>query len=224
MRRASDLIRTLLAGALATVAAFGEAAPAATAAAADVTTLTGRAMAATPEGAIRTLEPGKPVYSGETIVTNPNSYIRMKFTDGGAVLLRPNSRFQIEDYNLSDRPAENRSFFRLVKGGFRAVTGLVGRTNRENYRVTTAVATIGIRGTDFEGRLCEGDCLDVDPPVADGLYVGVKHNDVIELCTAAGCIDVDAGQFAFAPAPNVKPEHIPQPSVLPGDMGSPDCP
>ena len=53
------------------------------------------------------------------------------------------------------------AFFRLLKGGFRAVSGLIGHTRREDYAVQTPVATIGIRGTDYEVRMCSGDCGDV---------------------------------------------------------------
>ena len=41
--------------------------------------------------------------------------------------------------------------------GLRTITGLVGRSNRDNYKVTTAVATIGIRGTEYTGAFTPGD-------------------------------------------------------------------
>ena len=136
----------------------------------EVVNVAGRAAAATSEGDIRALEKGGGIHSGETVVTSAHSYVRLKFVDGAYVILRPNTRFQIEDYNFSETAAENRSLFNLVKGGFRTVTGLIGKRNRPGYRVRTAVATIGIRGTDFEARDCaQGSC--VDSP--DGTYVRV---------------------------------------------------
>lgn len=163
--------------------------------AAVVTLLTGRGTASTLDGDIRALRKGDEVRAGEVISTGANSYLNLKFTDGSFVLLRPNSRFQIEDYawqgeDLSARkgkapaPADTRAaaetaahspdapaapaatesagraFFRLLKGGFRAVTGLVARTDRSRYRVATPVATIGIRGTDYIVVL-------VDPAIAN---------------------------------------------------------
>ena len=53
-----------------------------------------------------------------------------------------------------------------MKGGIRAVTGYIGKRNREAYKVNTAVATIGIRGTGHNTRICEGDC----PGKKNGLY------------------------------------------------------
>ncbi|MBW3568096.1 MAG: FecR family protein [Proteobacteria bacterium] len=181
----------------------------------DITLLTGRATAAGESGEIRSLEKGGTVYPGEMINTGPNSYLNIKFTDGGRVLLRPNSRFQIEEYAFTEAagPGQSRSagaspnvdaepegnaLFRLLKGGFRAVTGLIGEKNRDNYKVRTPVATIGIRGTDFEARFCQGDCLDIDPAPRDGLYTGV-FNGGIQLSNSAGTFDRDAGQYGFVP-------------------------
>src|SRR5262249_4233046 len=44
---------------------------------------------------------------------------------------------------------------RIFKGAFRFVSGLIAKSKRENVRVITAVATIGIRGTHFEGEVTE---------------------------------------------------------------------
>lgn len=176
----------------------------------DITLLTGRGTAATEQGEIRSLSKGGVVYPGETINTGPNSYLNIKFTDGSRTLLRPNTRFQIAEYRYS-APAERRhdsgsrdveqegegnALFRLMKGGFRAVTGLIGRENRDNYKVRTPVATIGIRGTDFEARLCAGDCFDIDPMPRDGLYAGVFDGG-INLENGGGIIERDAGQYGF---------------------------
>lgn len=185
----------------------------------DITLLTGRATAAGVSGEIRPLAKDGVVYAGEMINTGPNSYLNIKFTDGGRVLLRPNSRFQIEEYRYKERAStankagsspnvaaepEGNSLFRLLKGGFRAVTGLIGKENRENYKVRTPVATIGIRGTDFEARICQGDCFDISPAPADGLYTGV-FNGGIQLNNEAGSFDRDAGQYGFVPGFNQKP-------------------
>src|SRR5690606_26622616 len=99
--------------------------------------------------------------------------------------------------NVEAEPEDN-AFFRLLKGGFRAVTGLIGKNDRERFRVRTPVATIGIRGTDFEARLCDGDCFDITPIPQDGLYTGVFSGG-INLTSGAGSFDRDAGQYGFIP-------------------------
>lgn len=190
----------------------------------DITLLTGRATAAGLSGDIRPLEKGGAVFPGEVVSTGPSSYLNIKFTDGGRVLLRPNSRFQIETYSHKtaassdgerrgsanvEAETEGNAVFRLLKGGFRAVTGLIGRERRENYSVRTPVATIGIRGTDFEARLCEGDCFDIDPMPQDGLYAGVVSGG-ITITNDAGTIERGANQYGFVRAVDQPPVRLQQ--------------
>src|SRR5690242_2362856 len=75
---------------------------AATASAAGTATLvTGHVSAATPSGEIRDIVKGGPVYEGEVLITASSSYVNIEFSDGGRVLLRPESRFQIERYQYA---------------------------------------------------------------------------------------------------------------------------
>lgn len=169
------------------------------------TLVTGHVSAAAPSGEIRDIIKGGQVYQGEVISTSPGSYVNIEFTDGGRVLLRPETRFAIERYQYAgaqaptsgQAPARQESaFFRLLKGGFRAVSGLIGHTRREDYGVQTPVATIGIRGTDYEVRYCNGDCADISPTPKDGLYAGVQAGG-IALTNGAGETLTSPGQYTF---------------------------
>ena len=171
-----------------------------------VVNVAGRAAAATQQGDIRSLGRGEAVNSGETVVTSSNSYVRMKFIDGASVILRPNSRFHIEEYQVAEKEEENRSFFSLVKGGFRAVTGAIGRRNRSGYRVRTAVATIGIRGTDYSMRTCAGDWGN-NP---DGDYYQVHEGGIFVSTDGGGQSDYQAGDFAYVQDPSMTPISIPE--------------
>jgi hypothetical protein len=168
-----------------------------------ITLLTGQATAARSDGTIRNLKLNDPVFSREFVSTSSNSFVNIKFADGGAVLIKPNSRFHIEqfDYGTTEkkpaagaqadaapqRVTASRAFFRLLKGGFRAVSGLIGKTDRNEYRVTTPVATIGIRGTDYEVILCDDACsrdplimerVGVTANPRDGLVASVLHGGI----------------------------------------------
>ena len=170
------------------------------------TLVTGHVSAAAPSGEIRDILKGGQVYQGEVISTSPGSYVNIAFTDGGRVLLRPETRFAIERYQYAGaqaptggaaQPARQESaFFRLLKGGFRAVSGLIGHTRREDYGVQTPVATIGIRGTDYEVRYCSGDCADISPTPKDGLYAGVQSGG-IALTNGGGETLTSTGQYTF---------------------------
>ncbi|HSN18283.1 MAG TPA: FecR domain-containing protein [Gammaproteobacteria bacterium] len=199
-------------------------------AAGTATLVTGHVSAASPSGEIRDLVKGSSVYEGEVIITSNASYVNIEFTDGGRVLLRPESRFQIDRYQFSGAPQaatpaaqpgsapaprQESAFFRLLKGGFRAVSGLIGHTRHEDYSVQTPVATIGIRGTDYEVRLCQGDCSDISPTPKDGLYAGVQSG-AIALTNQGGTTAPTAGQFVFIasggsvppPPGNVRPDAL----------------
>jgi len=51
---------------------------------------------------------------------------------------------------------------RLFRGGFRAITGFISKRKPDAFKVNTTVATIGIRGTEFDARLCEGTECDAE--------------------------------------------------------------
>jgi hypothetical protein len=168
--------------------------------AATVVMITGRGLALSADGSLRALVAGSPVFEGELVSTGPSTYLNLKFADQSLFLLRPNTRFQIEEFSheppaaaaepLALAPARrtltasvtpprtDTAFFRLLKGGFRAVTGAVGKSERERFRVATPVATIGIRGTDFETRWCDRDCDDAGLDEKDGLGAFVHDGGV----------------------------------------------
>ncbi len=109
----------------------------------------GGATAISASGASRQLAKGGDINSGDTIKTT-DGRVQVRFTDGGYMSFQPNTEFRIENYNYDGKQdGSERGFFRLVEGGLRAITGIVGRNNRPAYRVATPVATIGIRGSEF---------------------------------------------------------------------------
>lgn len=137
----------------------------------EIVKLVGRASAATDAGDIRPLEQGNPVNTGETVVTAPASFVRMKLADGAYIVLRPSTRFQIAQYKYSESGDGDSSVFNLLKGGFRAVTGAIGKRNRSAVSYRTAVATIGIRGTDIEALDCTDGCPDLGTDIEQGMYL-----------------------------------------------------
>jgi hypothetical protein len=74
----------------------------------------------------------------------------------------------------------------------RTITGLVGRSNKRNYQVQTRVATIGIRGTEYQLKL------------SDGLSGSVGEGEV-GVCNAGGCLGVASGQSFFVLDPATLP-------------------
>lgn len=96
-------------------------------------------------------------------------------------------------------PVPDRAFLRLLKGGFRAVSGAIGKLNQEDYRITTPVATIGIRGTQPFVQLVEDDSPFIDQM---GLPEGIQASGGAIVGTFEGEIEVEtrASVAALDPA------------------------
>lgn len=97
---------------------------------------------------------GWPLHQGETLNTGNSGFAIIKLEDGSRMTLRPNTTFKIEDVNTTK--GNESALMSLIRGGFRAITGLISKSRPGAFRVNTRVATIGIRGTEFDARLCEG--------------------------------------------------------------------
>ena len=107
-------------------------------------------------GLRRTLSTGAPVYAGDSIVTQASSYAVVLFKDRSRVTIRPKSEFAVTAFDYQDQDSDS-AIFRLVRGGLRAVTGLIGKRRPHKVRYRTEVATIGIRGTAFD-MFCQQSC------------------------------------------------------------------
>ncbi len=115
-----------------------------------VTDLSGPLLARKADGVIKVLSQKSTVDQGDTLVSEKDTYARIKFVDNSEITLRPDTQFKIEHFNYEfAKPANDNIVFRLVKGGLRSITGLLGKRNRDHFALVTPVATIGIRGTIF---------------------------------------------------------------------------
>jgi hypothetical protein len=172
----------------------------------EVTHISGAVVARKADGQSRILAVKSEVAEGDVIATADNSYARVKFSDGTDAVLRPATQVKIDQFKFEEqRPQQDNVVLSLLKGGMRAVTGLLGKRNPSSFRVGTPSATIGIRGTTFHAE--------VVPPggganLAPGLYVQVLDG-VINLSNKGGSQNFSAGQFGFTPNFNQPPVVLP---------------
>lgn len=104
-----------------------------------------------PDGKARQAQKGGEINEGESIVSAKGATAQLRMTDGGILAIRQETEMHIDEYRFNgEEDGSERSFFSLLKGGFRSITGKVGKLHKENYRIKTPAATIGIRGTDSE--------------------------------------------------------------------------
>lgn len=107
--------------------------------------------------ALRKLERKSPFYSGEVLRTGPDSKAQVRFRDGSLIALRADTEIRIDEFRYEE-PAkgEDKNIFTLLNGGFRTITGKIGKKNPENYQMKSSVASIGVRGTTYEVVLDHG--------------------------------------------------------------------
>lgn len=179
--------------------------------------LSGTLSVQRPDGSVRILSQKSQIYPGDILTTQRDSYAQINFTDGSSMTMRPKTQLKIEQYHfVQDQPQEDNYFLRLIKGGLRTVTGLIGkRGNQDAYKIGTNTATIGIRGSSGDTLDCINGCEGVSS-TSDKLEPGVYHATYTGsyiMQNGAGDQIIGEGQFGFVRDPSSAPV------ILPGDPG-----
>lgn len=158
----------------------------------------------------RPAQKGHEVDEGETLLSGPGASAQLKMIDGGLIAVRPDTRMKLDIYNIQgSENGKEKAFISLLKGGFRAITGLIGKTNKENYTIGTSTATIGIRGTDHEPMVILPPPPGVQPTHPPGTYDKVNVG-ATSLTTLAGSTLISPSQVGFAASPNQLPVILPK--------------
>src|SRR6185503_15521973 len=90
----------------------------------------------------------------------------------------------------------------------RTITGLIGRSRAERYRMGTPLATVGIRGTAYSLVLCQGDCPADDGSVApDGAY-GLVFEGLVSVANPAGEAEFGADEVFFVADLATRPQRL----------------
>ena len=113
--------------------------------------MTGDVQVQSANGAAKRASKGTPLSVGETVLSEKSGTAQIKMGDGAIVVVQPGSRVTVVEFVYEGREdGTERVRYRLDQGGFRAVTGVIGRTNKNNYLIETPIAQMGVRGTDHE--------------------------------------------------------------------------
>jgi len=159
--------------------------------------VSGNAQIVGTDGQTRAAVRGGELFPGETVET-VDGRVQLRFQDGASMSLQPATRFRVDEYRFVEQNGKastgDRGFFSLLKGGFRTLTGLIGKQQREQYKVDAAVATIGIRGTDYSANLTEA-----------GLSLST-FGGLVEVCSTAGCALVRPGETFVVADRDSKPQ------------------
>ena len=156
-------------------------------------------------GKTRTLQKGDAVHESDTLTTAKEASAQIKMRDGGLIAVRPDSQLKFDSFVFNgEEDSNDKSFFSLLRGGFRAVTGLVGQKFKSNYRIITADSTIGIRGTDHETFVVvPGSQLAATVPA--GTYNKVNSGETV-MTTQKGTVNILPNQMGYAAAADQMPQ------------------
>lgn len=168
---------------------------------------TGGAVVAARDGAERPATKGAELDSGDTVRTN-DGRVQLRFIDGAYVSLQPNTEFRINEFNFTGRAdGTEKGLFGLTKGAMRTVTGLIGRINKDAYKITTPTATVGIRGT--------GGVIQV---LFDGRTLVIGTSGIWLLVNQFGSLNVPAGTSGLAPTDSAPQQSSQAPAAGPAPL------
>ena len=165
----------------------------------------------------RTLKVGSAIYRTDTVSSDADSIVILVFRDGGRFTIEASSSLRVAEYTFEAQDKKDSADFTLVKGGLRALTGLIGKADKDSYKVTTPVATIGIRGTGFDLK-CKGDCINDEASTqndkvlkgeAEGLYSYVWQGGIYQQ-NESGSFDLNTGKANYLASANSKPIDFPE--------------
>ena len=165
----------------------------------------GNVSAVMASGESRVLKRRSEIFNGDVIKTGPAGSVQIRFIDKALMTIKANSEMNIERYLQAQAVGgqdKEEVLMSLVKGGFRTITGTIGKGDKSAYKVNTPAASIGIRGTNYEVQ-----------QEADGGFVMGVYSGGIQVENEAGTISLGEGaDFNFT---RVKPKSSPKGLLAP---------
>jgi hypothetical protein len=111
-------------------------------------------------GTTRALGLNASVFLGEVVTTAPAARLEITFHDDTRLTLGGTAKLTLDRYIFDSGTGRGTLKF-AVAGAFRFVSGRLSKLARSDVNVTTPVATIGIRGTEFWGGPIDDQALGV---------------------------------------------------------------
>jgi hypothetical protein len=96
---------------------------------------------------------GMKLQKGDVIYTGRRGKVYIDFPDNSRVKLGSKARFQVQ--NWENKQGIFTSALNIFQGAFRYTAGLIRGYKARQTTVTTKTAVLGVRGTDFWGRVEE---------------------------------------------------------------------
>jgi hypothetical protein len=142
-----------------------------------VTSATQNQVTGVQGGTSETLAAGSQLFQDEIIQTGAKSMAQLLFLDETSLSVGPQSQVTLDKFVYNPKTGAGDVVLSATKGAFRFITGSQDPTN---YKLKTAVATIGVRGTIVDSYLSKV-----------GLYLIAQEGKVL--------VDVDGVVYTLLP-------------------------
>ena len=100
--------------------------------------------------AIARSRPRAPVFAGDVIKTDRRGTAQILFADETKMVIGPNSQVSVDNFVFQGPSKAGTFAINAVRGSFRFITGV---SAKNAYSINTPMATIGVRGTEFDGHV-----------------------------------------------------------------------
>jgi len=108
-----------------------------------VTKVAGLMVAKSAEGRTRVLAENSPLRQGDTVTTGRNTFGRLEFVDGAAIILQPESLLVLTRYSYdAGKPELDKAELELTQGGFSSTAGALGKRSPDAIVITTPAGNL----------------------------------------------------------------------------------
>ncbi len=128
--------------------------------------------AASGTGGARVLQVNGAIFAGDVIKTDGRGSAQVMFADNTRMVIGPNSQVTLDDFVFKSSTTVSKFSIDALRGSFRFITGASAKTA---YSINTPTATIGVRGTQFEGHVAD-----------DGTTTVALWEGAVTICRAGG--------------------------------------
>lgn len=97
----------------------------------------------------RTVVSGGAISETDRVQTDATGAAVLMLRDGTTIAIGPNTQVDLSRFQFDSTTQQGNLAIRVLQGTIRMVTGLLGKTQPENVKVTTPASTVSVRGTDF---------------------------------------------------------------------------
>jgi hypothetical protein len=165
----------------------------------------GSAQARSDSGELRALSRRSEIFTGDSIITGPNSFVQVRLRDAAMIAFSENTEITFEEYSFDvTGQNSNRAVMRLVKGGFRTITGAISNASNGFYQLISTFANISVDDATYE-------CA-----IQRALYCGAYAGEMT-IANASGSLNLNPdsnGDYAEVNPGNAPTHLIQQPTFL----------